>query len=636
MRRVYLAQINNSFGNNAFLPYSAGLLWSMASTNAEINTGYQLAGLLCQRLPIQQTLLDITDPDVLGISCYIWNWRYSMALAREVKSKHPSCLVVLGGPEVPRRSQGFFTEHPYVDVLVHGEGEAAFSEILLARLHGGDLSDVRGISIPDSNGRSMDTPPRIRMDDLDTIPSPYMAGVFDDLMARHPDLGWHASQETHRGCPYSCTFCDWGSAVYTKVRRFGSQRLLDEMHWFSENKIDLLYNCDANYGILERDIDLTRHLAKLCTDTGYPRKFRASYAKKSDDKVFEISGLLRDAGMSKGVTLSLQSLDETTLDNVKRRNIAIADFSKLVSRYRDADIPTYTEMILGLPGETTASWIDGLERLLSAGQHDSINIYPCMVLRNSEMADPHYMAIHGLRTVRNRLASNHGIDHNDDIVEYQDIVVETASMPFEDWEKCYLIGWLIQSLHCLGLTQMIAMDHRMEFGTHVGFYASVLDCYTGTDTMLGVEIARVRETIHAAVSNGRGLDMYDPDLGEVLWPAEEFCFLMLQQDLDRFYRELKPLLDTWMDPGYREQICDFQRRMVLCSDDFGGTSQAYDWHFSEMRRLGLLGMYERLAGRSTIAFEASWYPNGRLMEYAREIIWYGRKQGLHLKRYGEI
>ena len=86
------------------------------------------------------------------------------------------------------------------------------------------------------------------------IPSPYLAGYFDEIVdeMREQGLEPYALWETNRGCPYSCTFCDWGSATMTKVRKFSLERAKAEAKWFSDKKIKAVYNCDANFGIFPR------------------------------------------------------------------------------------------------------------------------------------------------------------------------------------------------------------------------------------------------------------------------------------------------------------------------------------------------------------------------------------------------
>lgn len=629
MRRVYLAQINTGFGDSAFLPYSAGLLWARAAADPRVTMEYTLSGLLCQRLPLAQTMGMIDQPDLLALSCYIWNWNYSMQLAREVKTLWPGCMVVIGGPEVPNRSDGFLETHPHVDILVHGEGEEAFHEILLARLGVIEADGIQGISLRGPDGSTLRTPPRRRSDDIDSIPSPYVSGVFDDLMYANPEISWHASQETHRGCPYSCTFCDWGSAVYTKIREFGDQRLLDEMAWFSDRRIDLLYNCDANYGILRRDIDLTARLVDGRLRTGYPRKFRASYAKKSDGKVFEISRMLNDAGMSKGVTLSLQSLDATTLDTTKRSNISMERFGDLVDLYRRHGIPTYTEIILGLPGETLGSFEHGLERLLESGQHEGINVYPCMLLRNSEMAEEPYRRQHGLESVRIPIGSNHGKTGISGIEEYQDVIVSTNSMGAEDWKRAYMLSWMVQCLHCLGLTQLLAMYHRLRNGCYMGFYSMLLERFTGKDTVLGREIATMLHILDGVLSGSRGFDGSDARFGDVMWPPEEISFLRIAASRDEFYDELYGIAVDMAGAELGGELLGFQRMLV--------TDHRWESSVTLCTRHDIMGFYlASMAGNSRepmvqaciTRFTSDRYFHGDMPAYARELVWYGRKQGL--------
>jgi putative methyltransferase len=137
-----------------------------------------------------------------------------------------------------------------------------------------------------------------------------------------------------------------------KVKRFPAERIVAEYEWMAKNQIEVLYNCDANYGLFPEDEGLTEALVSCKRKFGFPSKFRAAYAKNSNDRVFRIARALNDAGMSKGVTLGLQSLDETTLEQIKRRNMRINDFASLIKQYSDGKMPTYTELIVALPGET--------------------------------------------------------------------------------------------------------------------------------------------------------------------------------------------------------------------------------------------------------------------------------------------
>ena len=146
MKRLYLAQINNTFGGQAFLPYSVGMLWSYAHSFSDLAASYELGDLLFLREPLSRALNRINDPDVLALSCYLWNWNYNMDLITLVKRRYPGCIVICGGPEVPSDSRGFLEANPDIDFLVHDEGEVTFADLLRALRDGQQPSSIEGIS----------------------------------------------------------------------------------------------------------------------------------------------------------------------------------------------------------------------------------------------------------------------------------------------------------------------------------------------------------------------------------------------------------------------------------------------------------------------------------------------------------
>ena len=95
---------------------------------------------------IDEDIKKCTDTDVLLCSCYVWNWKITTHLAREVKKLNPNCLIIFGGPQVPEDTRGFFNEFPFVDILVHGEGEYIIENIFKVFLEDKDWSKVKGIS----------------------------------------------------------------------------------------------------------------------------------------------------------------------------------------------------------------------------------------------------------------------------------------------------------------------------------------------------------------------------------------------------------------------------------------------------------------------------------------------------------
>src|SRR5262249_15126352 len=143
--------------------------------------------------------------------------------------------------QVPDDPAGFLATHPWVDAVVHNEGEHTFLR-LLERLPGRDWREIDGVSWRTS-AREVGRPPNPpRLRDLSALPSPYLMGTFDRLLAEHPAHSWIALWETNRGCPFACTFCDWGSATAAKVIPFVAG---EPVHL----AIEFVFCCNANFGI---------------------------------------------------------------------------------------------------------------------------------------------------------------------------------------------------------------------------------------------------------------------------------------------------------------------------------------------------------------------------------------------------
>jgi putative methyltransferase len=540
-RNVHLIQVNSNFGGMAFLPYSVGMLQAYCRKQEDIRDAFDFQPFTFLREDVRSVARKLERPDVVGLSSYIWNWEYNRALARAVREAHPGCLIVMGGPQVPVDSVDFFRENPMVDIAVHHEGEYTFADILRARADGNQgYTAIPGLSVRGEDGTSIKTPDRERILDLDGLPSPYLDGVFDALMEQ--PYQWSASHETNRGCPYSCTFCDWGSAVFTKLRQFSTERLMDELEWFGRRGIDIIYNCDANHGILARDLELAEKLAWVRRKYGHPAQFRTAYAKKSNDTVYAIAKVLHDAGLERGVTLSMQSMSDSTLSVIKRRNIKQENLGALIRRYREGRIPTYTELILGLPGESAGSFCDGVGRLLELGQHEALLIYLCEVLTNSEMGSTYYRRVHGIRTVRMPLLLAY-VTPDDDVAEYAEVVVETATMSRSEWESCLVFSWFVQFFHCLNLTQSISLFLHASSGLpYQDFYKELIRFAASENSRI---LSRVLRDSLAVVQEGlRGSTMgrVVSGFGNITWNPEEAFFLDLVRDKEGLYTEVAAFL----------------------------------------------------------------------------------------------
>lgn len=535
MRRAYLAQVQNRYGGNAYLPYSAGLMWAYAASHDDVREEWELGGFLYQKESIDRALSRIEDPDLLALSCYVWNFRWQLELARAVKEKWPKCVVLAGGVHVEENSTSI-VQGSAIDMGIYGEGEGAFLEVL----RNFDPSTIDSLIYKCSDHPGGYRNRRHGQVPVDELRSPYLDGVFDDILKEQPR--WQFLQETNRGCPYACTFCAWGAASQDKVRQLPMEQVLAELDWASAHQCDYVECCDANFGILKRDEEIVEHMIRLKRETGYPRSFRAAWAKNTTERVFQMAEKLHAADMMKSVTLSVQSMDDGVLRIAKRKNVKFDRLGDFVKKYEAAGIPTYTEVILGLPGETVDTFKDGICQLLDAGQHDGLFVYPCLVLPNTELADPKYRVRHGIETKTVKAMLLHGVPDPSVIEEEQEIVIGTSAMPHAQWRDAYDFAWVVQALHSCGLTQHVARVLHSEGLGYRPFYEDLLD-----QLVLGpFEKEWVRmSTLVSAALDGESWHLVDPRFGDVSWPPEEFAFLQFACESEKFYDALKSCYPAW-------------------------------------------------------------------------------------------
>jgi radical SAM superfamily enzyme YgiQ (UPF0313 family) len=340
-------------------------------------------------------------PNLIALfSHYLWSERANERAARRLAQVSPGVVSIHGGPSVPRGHDlaEWMAKRP-ADIAVLGEGEAALPEVLDA-LHVIDgvvdvdrtrLADIAGIAFVDADGRFVRTADRPRIAELDTLPSPFLRGLFDHLSNRNIG-GWLL--ETNRGCPYGCTFCDWGSATNSRVRLFDLERVFAEITWGAERGLAALGLCDANFGMFARDVEIARHLAREAKRCGAPQEVSVQLAKNTTKHVLPIMEAFADSGLTTTGQLSFQTTDETTLRNVRRQNIATRKYTQLAHGLRAMGMPLRSDVMLGLPGGNFDTLLTDLEQC--AISDVPATIHETTVLPNAPMNDPDYRAEHGI------------------------------------------------------------------------------------------------------------------------------------------------------------------------------------------------------------------------------------------------
>lgn len=531
----------------AYLPQSVGMLEAYARKHAAAPDVYAFLPPIYSRLPVEKAVGLLDGADVVGFSTYIWNVRRSLRIAEALKRQRPETLIVFGGPQVPDLAEDFLRAHPFIDLACHGEGERTFLEVLE---HGHDRrwGRVDSVSFIDPSGRFIRNPCRPRIPDLDEIPSPLLEGLYDDLMRSNPEQDWLLTWETNRGCPFSCAFCDWGSATGSKVNRFGMERLVQEIEWMADHGIHHLFVCDANFGMLPRDVEITRRLADVYARRGSYLAISVQNTKNRTERSEEIQRIFQDSRViSFGASISLQSVDPTVLKAVRRNNISQEAFARLQRNYARDGLETYTDLIIGLPEETYDSFAAGVDYVIRDGQLNRITFYECSILPNAPMADPAYRKTYGLETVPVRIVHAHEpLDHGapDEAAEMLDIIIATRALSRDDWVRVRVYADFVELLYYDRLLHVV----MVVLGEGVGLsYRRMFEAFLGAGPSEFPVVAAVRRAFEErarAMQGGGPQYVPAPEWLNLWWPASQHALLRLVHHglLDTFYHESSAIL----------------------------------------------------------------------------------------------
>ena len=297
---------------------------------------------------------------MLLCSDYIWCLEDNLELARRARAINPQLLVIHGGPSAPKYAgdaEAFLrTNRSVAHLLVHGEGEVSLCQLLTAiapDLPGFDpeaVAPITGVAYldPESNELVQRDPERIA--DLADLPSPYLTGEFAHI---RPEAWRHGGFfETARGCPYGCTFCDWGSLTSSRIRRFDLDRVTAEFEWAAEHGLSVVYLCDPNFGISSRDAEVAERLSEIRRRTGNPPGVAITPAKNTIKHLTRIFDSWLDAGLHVLCGISLQTTDSGSLEAIARSNISTPSYLALAAALRRRGQNVRGDVLMGLPAQT--------------------------------------------------------------------------------------------------------------------------------------------------------------------------------------------------------------------------------------------------------------------------------------------
>ena len=581
MKNIYFVQVDvaaTSGTQNAYLPYTAGILVASAFKSETVKNNCTFKEFIFLREDIDTVVSRMDNPAFVGFSCYCWSTEYNKLLAAAVKEKYPDCLIVFGGHDIPD-SFDMLCDYPYIDVLCHGEGEDTTRELLEAYCLDKPFDSVNNISFRSGDGFVRTK--TVLQSTLD-YPSPYLEGWFDGIIAEHPEITFNAILETSRGCPNQCAYCDWG-LLKAKTRLFPFERIQAEIRWMSDNKIAFVWGADANFGMFKRDLEIADELVKAKQETGYPERMRMNYAKNNYENVFAIVKKFKECEFDRiGATLSFQSLSPIVLQNIGRKNSSLDFYKDLLTVYNKENMKTYSELILGLPGETYESFIEGIGKLFEIGQHFVFEVYGCILLPNAVMGQKDYIEKHGIKTVRSEIIRPHFNNDAFNVPEYNTIIVETNTMSREMWVRATTFYYMAKALHGNGLLRAFAIYLHNEKGVpYEKFYDGVIDYLEANPELfiskIYADIKDKSNELSMGITNKKLL--FEPS-GEIVWDDHEYVVLNVLSELDKFYDEMLGYLRSYDIPeDIFEDLLNYQKNIMRKPNDKTRTvTLSYDVH----------------------------------------------------------
>ena len=418
-------------------------------------------------------------PEILALSHYEWNSNLNLAILKNMKEKNPNTITVMGGPNFETYDLDwitrFFQERPNLDVYVSGEGEYSFTRFVeLLDTYEKKLANIPFEEFPASIfyfdkklNKIINNPKNfVERMDLTNHPSPYLTGILDPFLD-DPHLA--PIIETNRGCPYACTFCNWGNATQSKINQFSLDTIKKEIRYIAKrtkNSTGFMYIADANFGILKRDLEIA-NIIRDCTDKAhYPQHVFIYFAKNTTDTIVNIASTLKTVT---SMSMSKQTMNQDVLVNIKRKNIPIEQYDALREKCHDKGIESYCELIYALPGENYQSFINGVRE--SARNNVSVTIYANLMLHGTEQSTKLSREKYGIKTAY-RIIPRY-ISSNDELpsLEYEEVVVETNDLSRSDFFRIRFFQFLfsvfrseifielIHSLYINGLDYVTLIDH---------------------------------------------------------------------------------------------------------------------------------------------------------------------------------
>ena len=304
--------------------------------------------------------IESLNPNIVASSALATCNTYLIARTLETAKKvSPDILTVTGGQHFTATAQESLETFPEIDVIVRGEGEQTFTELVKNADKSSSFSRTKGISFR-HKGKIIHNPHRQLIQNLEELPYPGYHFVKDVVHKYHfaamaGRKAPYALIEGSRGCTHRCTFCTQWRHWQGMFRTKSPKRLADEMEFCYRNYGSrFIWLTDDNSSLGKRASSLADELLQrgIAEDLMWFMQLRC-------DDVVKNRGLLpkmRKAGL-RWVLLGVESPKQSTLESFKK-GITPEDAKKAVKLLRQNDIFSQAMLIVGERKDTAKSIAD--------------------------------------------------------------------------------------------------------------------------------------------------------------------------------------------------------------------------------------------------------------------------------------
>ena len=392
-------------------------------------------------------------PRVACFSNYSWNFELSYRFAKYLKSVDPTITTVFGGPNFPimeKEQFDYLSMRNHIDFYIQNEGEVALASLLEElEQKNYDAAVLKSSKTVISNcvylsGDQLISGKVDRIMDVNEIPSPYLTGLLDEFF----DSPLLPMLETTRGCPFSCAFCADGLSTKNKITRYIPARVEAELKYIAERVkfSDELIITDLNFGMYKNDLETAQFINQIQKDKNWPVVVSGSGGKNKPERVIETAKILNGTW---SIGSAIQSSDAQVLKNIKRSNISLDAYNQFIQYVNglDTEAESYTEVILGLPGDSLKTHFNSLRTGIDNGVK-TVRAYQAILLAGTDLASASMRSQFEMTTKYRLVPGSAGVyDVNGTQVpaaEFEEIIIQTKDMSFNDYLSCRKMHLLIE------------------------------------------------------------------------------------------------------------------------------------------------------------------------------------------------